>query len=152
MHELEPDRTSLANAICSSTDGPNRTLYGYHASGQLQVVHDPIGAGAQWGNPHHQLRYHFDTAGFVIAIDDPDAGHSQTYYDPVGNVVGTVNARNQLRATMYDALDRPTKIATPEGNIGFGYRAEELQPAQDRVRPTPRYSPTTGSAGWRSRA
>ena len=127
----DPDRTSLANATCSSTDGPNRTLYGYHASGQLQIVHDPIGAGAQWGNLHHQLRYHFDTAGFVIAIDDPDAGHSQTYYDPVGNVVGTVNARNQLRATMYDALDRPTKIATPEGNIAFWYRAEELQPAQE---------------------
>ena len=129
VHELRR-RTARASRTqpCASTDGPNRTLYGYHASGQLQVIHDPIGAGVQWGNPHHQLRYHFDTAGFVIAIDDPDAG-------PQPDLLrrGRQRGRNGERARISCAR-RPTMRSTgrrrsrrPRATIAFSYRAEELQ-------------------------
>jgi RHS repeat-associated protein len=123
----DPNRASLAGTTCARDDGPNRTLYGYHASGQLEVVHDPLGVEGAWASLRHQLRYHFDTAGQLSAIDDPDAGHSETFYDGIGNVVKTINARGQQRVTQYDPLDRRTRLSTPEGDITFGYRAEERQ-------------------------
>jgi hypothetical protein len=39
-------------------------------------VRDPIAVDQLWTSARHQLRYRYDTAGQVIAIDDPDAGHS----------------------------------------------------------------------------
>lgn len=120
-------RTDLAGAGCANANGAHRTLYAYHASGQLEFIHDPVGVATSFGTANHTLRYSFDTAGNVIAIDDPDAGHSETYYDGVGNVTTTLNARLQSRTTAYDALDRPTLLTTPEDNVSFGYRPEELQ-------------------------
>ncbi|TMA33732.1 MAG: hypothetical protein E6J87_09175 [Deltaproteobacteria bacterium] len=121
----DPNRADLAGVSCARSGGPNRTLYAYHASGRLAAVRDPVGVDSQWTSARHQLRYGYDTASLVIAIDDPDAGHSETFYDGVGNAVKTVNARGQERTTSYDALGRRTRIETPEGVIAFAYRAQE---------------------------
>jgi len=127
----DPDRTSLAGESCAATQGqPNRTLYGYHANGQLEVIYDVEAvAGADWNNPKHRLRYYFDSAGQVTGIDDPDAGTSTTEYDAVGNVERTVNARGQVREHVYDALDRVTRVETLETPDVFtvSYPAGKLQ-------------------------
>src|SRR5262249_2510718 len=109
----DASRVDLAGVACARGGGPDRPPYSYPRRGRLAAIHDPLGSGAQWGSPRHELRYHFDTAGQVIAIDDPDAGHSETFYDGVGNVVKTRNARGQQRVTAWDALGRRTRIDAP---------------------------------------
>ena len=127
----DPQRSDLAGVACARGGAPNRTLFTYHASGALEVVRDPIGVDRLWTSARHQLRYRYDTAGQVIAIDDPDAGHSKTFYDGVGNVVRTVNARSQQRLTTWDPRGRRTRISAPEGDVAFSYRAEERQVASE---------------------
>lgn len=123
----EPPPSDLSQASCAARAGqPNRTLYGYHATGNLEVIYDPIGAGSL-GDPDHHLRYHFDEVGQVVAIDDPDAGTSSTSYDGVGNVLSTTNARGQVRSYVYDELDRPTTLTTPEGPVTFTYQPDQLK-------------------------
>jgi RHS repeat-associated protein len=123
----DPYRSNLAEVACARSGDPNRTLYAYHASGGLEAVRDPIGADREWTSARHQLRYRYDSAGLLMAVDDPDAGSSATFYDGVGNPVGTINARGQLRTTSYDALDRRTRIVAPEGEVAFAYRGDERQ-------------------------
>ena len=125
-------RTNPSQDGCS---GSGRTLYGYHASGQLESVHDPIAVASAWASPSHRLVYHYDTAGQVISIEDPDADRrSFTFYDHVGNVTSTTNARLQVRTTIYDELDRPELLTTPEGDVSFSYRADELHAYQEKAR------------------
>ena len=96
MRSPAPSRsTDPASTGCANASGPNRTLYGYHASGQLEVIHDPIGAG-NLASARHRLRYHFDTAGLAIATDDANAGHSETFHDGIGNVRFALNERMQI--------------------------------------------------------
>ena len=124
----EPHRADLRDVACARGSAPNRTLYTYHPSGGLEALYDPVGVDAGGIDPRHALFYRYDSAGQVIAIDDPDAGHSETFYDGVGNAVKTVNARSQVRLTTYDALGRRTRIQAPEGDVSFLYRSQDRQP------------------------
>jgi RHS repeat-associated protein len=123
----------IENEGCSAAEGvPNRTLYGYHPNGQLEVIYDVIAVSTQaWSDAMHQLRYHFDSAGQVTRIDDPDAGVSRTRYDHVGNVIWTANARNQVRALAHDELDRVINVGTPEGSYIVTYEAGKQLPKKE---------------------
>ena len=67
--------------------------------------------------------------GNVTRIEDPDAGESVSYYDGAGNLVSTLNARDQQRIYDFDELDRLTAITTPtpgEADYTITYAPGEL--------------------------
>ena len=49
----------------------------------------------------------YDLAGRQLSKVDPDAGSSSAIFDPNGNVTSTTDAKGQVVATTYDALNRP---------------------------------------------
>jgi YD repeat-containing protein len=116
-----------ANDACGSAD---TVLYTHEASGELSTVYDAT--GSYW-DPDHYLRYHYDTRGRVIRIEDPDLtgpSATQTAYDEAGNVSLTTNARGETRSYLYDAANRLI-LMTPspgdEASISVGYRPGEWQ-------------------------
>ena len=123
--------SSFAQGSCGRAGEPNRTLYGYHGNGRLEIVYDAFAVeGASWTDPRHHLRYHFDGVGNVTRVDDPDAGVSVSDYDGAGNLVRSVNARDQERVHVYDALDRLVRIDAPAGEPDYtlAYSPGALQP------------------------
>ena len=130
----DPQRSVLEGVSCQAAGDPIRSLYGYHANGQLEVVYDVEAvASSSWHDPRHRLRHHFDTAGRVIRVEDPDAGGLTSHYDAAGNLLATENAAGKVRSYEYDGLDRPTAIRTPapEPDHALSYRAGQLQLAEE---------------------
>jgi RHS repeat-associated protein len=124
---VSPTSVLGANDECGSAD---TVLYTHEASGELSAVYDATG---NYWDPNHYLRYHYDTRGRVIRIEDPDLtgpGATLTAYDEAGNVSVTTNARGETRRYLYDAADRLV-LMTPspedEASVSIGYRPGEWQ-------------------------
>jgi len=136
---VDPEADELGGTIC----GGARTYYDYEGTGEIRTIYDPRIDGA-YSDANHFLRYHYDTLGRIVQIDDPalgGAGHSLTSYDTFGNVKGVTNARLQARTHAYDDLNRLTGIATPsaEGDYVVGYRPGEKKSYHDRSGDYARY-------------
>ena len=122
-----------------SCSGPEttHTYYTYEATGEINTVYGTRAADSSFSDPNHYLRYHYDTLGRVLQIDDPAlkgvASHSRTTYDVYGHIERTTNARLDERVHTYDELGRLRSITTPadETNYTVSYRPNEKQPSGD---------------------
>jgi RHS repeat-associated protein len=122
-----------------SCSGPEttHTYYSYEATGEVGTIYDARAAASSFSDPNHYLRYHYDTLGRVLQIDDPAlkgaAGHTLTTYDVYGNIEKVTNARSEERVHSYDELGRLKSITTPsdETNYTVSYRPNEKQPSGD---------------------
>jgi RHS repeat-associated protein len=114
------------------------TLYYYDQAGSLVKTVPPAGANpnfdnnyltavaaarkngtgytAPYGAPAHTLatQYRYNTLGQVMAQYSPDGGKSQFWYDRLGRLVVSQNAKQQQSGlysfTQYDALGRITEV------------------------------------------
>ncbi|HEB88932.1 MAG TPA: hypothetical protein ENI85_05115 [Deltaproteobacteria bacterium] len=119
-HSLDPETVDIRSAGCTGS-GSTVTHYEYEATGELSMIHDPRSA-PPFDDPGHVLRYHYDTRGRVVRIEDPDlsgSGETRTSYDDYGRVASTTNARRQQRSFVHDPLGRLTRISTPTGETDY---------------------------------
>ena len=117
--------TSLGSV--HSCTGRVSTFYTYQAVGELDTIYDPL---QLYSDPNHYIRYHYDTLGRVIRIQDADLtgpGDTRTAYNLAGNVASTLNARREQRSYEYDELDRLIEVNAPgnEEDVSIDYRADE---------------------------
>ena len=119
-NKVSPSMETLGSFI-SCAAGPlpymPTTFMTYEATGEVDSIYDAM-AESPYDDPNHYMRYHYDTLGRIVQIDDPalsGSGHSTTTYDEFGNVETVTNARNQARTHAYDGLNSLTAIATPIG-------------------------------------
>jgi len=129
-----PDTTDIGAAGCTGSE-LTETYYTYEATGEISTIYDAR-ATSPFNDPNHYVRYHYDTLGRVLQIDDPalaGSGFLRTSYDTFGNIQNVTNARSQQRTHLYDELNRPIGITTPTDETGYTilYRENEKQSSGD---------------------
>lgn len=82
--------------------------------------------------PDHQLptNYQYNSLNQVIAQTSPDAGISKFWYDMLGRLVVSQNAKQQLLGkysyTLYDALGRIGEVGETQGNTAVAANFESI--------------------------
>ncbi|MEV4559844.1 RHS repeat-associated core domain-containing protein [Kitasatospora sp. NPDC049285] len=137
--------------VAETDFGGRTTTYELDAAGQLLTrtgpdgarthhTYDLLGRAVRVDSAGRTTTFGYDPAGNLIAADNPDAVLTRTV-DAVGNLLSeTVNGRTvthtrdvlgrsltrrtpagHASTRTYDAAGRPSALATPDGEIGFGY-------------------------------
>jgi RHS repeat-associated protein len=111
------------DASCAAFDS---TFYTYEPTGAISTIYDALANSvADYASPARYLRYHYDTLGRAIQVDEPNTGSSSAEYDHQGNVTSTTNVRGATTFTNYDALGRLLSIDRPVGvgewDLDFAY-------------------------------
>ncbi len=94
----------------------NRILtnqYVYDAIGSLTAAYSPASS-----NP---VRMIYDSKGRKIAMNDPDMGSWQYFYDAIGNLRKQIDAKGQRVDMLYDDLDRMIMRTENEGATVWEY-------------------------------
>jgi YD repeat-containing protein len=108
----------LSHATVSSYDALNRliqvtdpgtgiTRYAYDGQDRLAQVTDPRNLVTS---------YTVDGLGNATRLSSPDTGISNKSFDPAGNEITRTDAKGQVTATTYDALNRPTLVTFQDGS------------------------------------
>ena len=92
------------------------TTYSYTPAGALATMAGPVTDPAT-ATATTAWSYTYDWAGRRIEAHDPDAGTTQTFYDPLGRVDHTVDADGNTTRYTYDALGRATSRTDAAGNL-----------------------------------
>jgi RHS repeat-associated protein len=111
----------------AGADGQSTTNT-YNSRGQLLTATNPKG---------ETTTYNYDTNGYLIAVDGPLPGTNDTSfasYDAFGRVRTTTDVDGYTTTTDYDAMDRVTKITSPDATF-YQITYNRLEPAvlQDRA-------------------
>jgi len=118
----------------------NPTSFTLDALDQLKTVADPRNLATT---------YHQDGLGNLSQTQSPDAGTStQTQIDDAGNILSHTDAKGQVTAYTYDALNRVTLITRSDGSqITFTYDQNDAAHGAGIGRLTRMVDPS-GSTDW----
>lgn len=90
----------------------NAISYAYHANGKMTITEDALG---------NQITLKYDDNGNKITQSSPDLGVWHFYYDSLGQLVQSIDAKGQITAQTYDLLGRVLSEQTPEGKTNYIY-------------------------------
>lgn len=107
----------LFNRIKKVTSPKNEiTAYEYSPTGRLKKSSHSLGG---------YLQYEFDSVDRVISRTD-DQGKSYGYqYDEVGNLKTETSPNGAVKNFTYNAMRKPTSVATPDQMLQFQYNAKD---------------------------
>jgi RHS repeat-associated protein len=116
-------QTQWLGAIDGTGVGTSSLRYQYNGRGQLTKMTD---------DKTNQWTWTFDTRARETSRVDPDAGTTTTTYDDLGNIVTSKDARNQVLAYTYDALDRKTteRLTSVTGTVLASWAYDTLAKGQ----------------------
>jgi RHS repeat-associated protein len=94
------------------------TSYTYDANGNrvTETKQNPSGSGNQ------TTLYTYDTNNRLVETFYPDGTNTQTIYDSLGHVVGTIDQKQRQTNDFYDAMGRAATIQYPDNRMSvYGY-------------------------------